>query len=144
MSLILAFHKEHLNLLAVKDDEPIAQFSGWKEHVATLGEAGPSFTLEHDGRLLACGGVIINHFGVGHVWMVPSSYVKAYGRVVAVRVKRVMEDIVATHHLHRLETACYDGDTHQRWMAFLGFEAEGKQRKAGFKKADLVLYGRVF
>ncbi len=143
MQRIIPFHAEHLNLLEPQENDPVLSFPEWRERVGFMCGNGVAFSLVCDGRLVCCGGMVTTNPGVGVVWMLPSRYVNDYALAVTRKVKEVLEDLAATHQLHRLETSCHDNLLYERWMGYLGFEKEGVQRKGGINRADVIMYGRL-
>lgn len=144
MGKIVPFDPEHLNLLEITEGEPFLQSPQWQDKFLIMAEAGLSYTLVCDGRLVLCGGFAFTSPGIAICWILPSKYINVYKRVALRFICQYIDDVVSLHHLHRIETSCYDKPLYARWMKFLGFQKEGVLRQAGFNKADLIMYGRLF
>lgn len=143
MTKVLPFNPGHLTVMEILPGEGITQLPNWQEHLAAVAEAGFAFSLVEDGRVVLCGGIIHGLPGVANCWLLPTAYINAYSHHAARAVARVLEDLMETHQLHRLESGCQDTKLLSRWMEFLGFTREGIQRQAGINRTDLVMWGKV-
>lgn len=140
---VLPFNAGHLTVIEMLPDEAFPQLPNWQEHLAAIAEAGFAFTLVVEGRVVVCGGIVHGLPGVAMCWLLPSAYINTYSQTAARAVLRVLDDLMETHQLHRLESGCHDTKVLSNWMEFLGFTREGVQKQAGINRADLVMWGKV-
>ncbi len=88
---------------------------------------GPAFTALKDGRVLGCGGIVLQWPGVATVWMnLSEDLPKKHGLWMTRITKRVLADAIRAFKLHRLEAIVMrDSKVNQRWIKMLGFRKEG-------------------
>lgn len=110
--------------------------------------AGPevfeAWTMVHDGRILVIGGVFKVSEKTAYCWTVFSRWSAGIpvSGVKAVRAR--FGDIVARMGLHRLTTFNLAGaEAHHRWCTWLGFRAEGMERKFDDEGRDYVRFALV-
>jgi hypothetical protein len=140
---IIPFNLAHLSVIELMVDEMFPQLPNWQEHLSAIAEAGVAFTLVVEGRVVVCGGIVHGIAGVAQCWLLPSAYINTYSQVAARAIRKVLEDLMETHHLHRMETGCQNTSAYATWMGFLGFEREGLQRMAGINRTDLVVWVKL-
>lgn len=143
MNLIIPFKPDHLDLMALDPNDINFQRVNWRENIEALASLGLAYTYVVDGRPVLVAGFVFGDPGTATVWMLPSLYITTYALSAARSVKRVLDDIAATHHLYRIESRCPDKEDVARWMQYLGFENPYRCRKAGLGKTDLILWERV-
>lgn len=107
-------------------------------------EIGFGWTMKKDGAPIGCGGFIDIGHGIGVVWVMLSDAVRGHGLRLC-RFARIATDIAFEEMgWHRIQAAVRcDRPEYQRWAKLMGFEREGKLRKAAPDKTDLYLYARV-
>ncbi len=109
-----------------------------------LGEIeGLAITGVSDGRIISCGGIILQPFGNAYIWQIPSIYVKTITMEYAKFIRHWLMEQADELKLNRMETLCLDDDLHNRWMNFLGFEKEGVKKRWCHGK-DYVLWARLW
>lgn len=107
---------------------------------------GPAFTAVLDGQILGSAGIVIAWPGVGMLWMTLSPELNGNGMWLTRVVRRVIEDAVRAHRLHRLEGyALADSERNQHWMEALGFTAEKDGRATAYLSdhRDVIRYERI-
>lgn len=88
-------------------------------------QLGPAFTLELNGAILGCAGIMVAWPGVGMVWMIVSDEIDQWGLTMTRYVRQVIKDTVRNFNLHRLEaSALCDATKYGRWLELLGFSRE--------------------
>lgn len=137
MIKIIPFKVEHLECMDMREHERAIIGS---EDMKSF--EGLSFTGILDGRIISCGGVIIDNWNNGYVWQVPSVYVKDVKLSYCKYIRKWLDDIAKDFSLNRYETVCLNDDLHNRWMRFLGFEREGV-KKSYINGVDYAMFGKV-
>ena len=134
---IIPFKKEHLECMDMRDHEKdfvdIEDMSVFE---------GCAITGILDGRIISCGGMLIEKYGCAYVWQVPSIYVSSVQKSYCRVVKEWLDSKIEEYMIHRLESVCLNDDLHNRWMLFLGFEKEGI-KKSYYNGQDFAMFGRV-
>jgi len=141
MAELITFKKEHLEIMDIGAREAgllSAEGSG-----EALENSSMAFTGIIDGRIIACGGVVVNRYGAGEVWLLPSTRLKDHKLEVCKAIKQWLDGVVVDAGLHRLQSHCIDDDFHAAWMTFLGFEKEGVLRQY-IKGTDYAIWGKIW
>lgn len=115
-------------------------------HLLLQAQAGPSFTAEIDGRILCCGGLVMPWPGLGQVWMLIGDDLGPYGFWVSKTVRRLLDELVALHQIHRLEAvALEESPRNQQWLEWLGFTSEqhGRARAYLTDQRAIIRYERI-
>lgn len=136
----LKFAAEHLRGMTLQPaQQDFADRLCDEGYALTLAEAGSAITLRHDGRTLACGGIVEIWTGRSQVW----SLISADAGPHFVAVVRGMRRFLAMHDARRIEAVV---DTNfaagHRLARMLGFVREGTMR-AYDQGRDCDLYARV-
>ena len=107
-------------------------------------EIGFGWTMKKDGKPIGCGGFQDIGQGIGMVWVMLTDEVRGHGKKLC-RFARSATDIAFEEMgWHRIQAAVRcDRPEYQRWAELMGFEQEGRLRKAAPDKTDLYLYARV-
>ncbi len=137
MIKIIPFKVEHLDCMEMREHE---QGLIGSEDMKAF--EGLSFTGLIDGRIISCGGVVIEKWGNAYVWQVPSVYVKDVKVSYCKYIRKWLDDIAQEYALNRFETTCVNDGLHNRWMKFLGFEVEGIKKKY-INGQDYVMFAKV-
>ena len=105
-----------------------------------LSELGLAWTGEHEGQVIACGGLLPHWPGRATAWMLIG---QAAGPHFAAIHKRVARGLV-THPYRRVEAHVDVGFTEGiRWMKMLGFEFESYKRAYRPDGADMLEFVRI-
>ncbi len=92
-------------------------------------EASIACTYIHEGRVVACGGVLPYLNGTADIWLIPSVYLSEYKRPFIKNLRKWLFGVRENLVLNRMQSYCLDDDLHNAWMKFLGFEKEGTLKK---------------
>ena len=139
--LLRPFRAEDLLTFANRD--------GWHGQTVRLAiekERGlVAFTAEADGQILGCAGIVSPWPGVGICWMELAEGMARHRLWMTRITRRVLEDTVRAHGLHRLEAVVLaDNERNQRWIEAFGFEQEGgKARAYTADRRDVIRFQRV-
>ncbi|UOF77745.1 putative acetyltransferase [Caudoviricetes sp.] len=137
MIKIIPFKVEHLECMEMREHE-----KGLIGNENMKAFEGVAFTGLIDGRIISCGGVVIEKWGNAYVWQVPSVYVNDVKMSYCKYIRKWLDDVASEYALNRFETTCVNDDLHNRWMKFLGFEVEGIKKKY-INGQDYVMFGKV-
>jgi hypothetical protein len=100
-------------------------------------EHGPAFTLEGPEGVIACGGVVVLHPGVGEAWFLPGASLARHVLEVVKYIKCVLQESARHLHLHRIQAHVVKEATEAyRWAQVLGFTGEGLLRCYGIDGKD--------
>ncbi len=107
-------------------------------------EVGFGWTMKKEGRPIGCGGFLDIGQGIGLVWVMLSDEVRGHGTKLSRFARKATDIAFETMGWHRIQAAVRcDRPEYQRWARLMGFECEGRLRKAAPDKTDLYLYARV-
>ncbi len=107
-------------------------------------EVGFGWTMKKAGRPIGCGGFLDIGQGIGLVWVMLSDEVRGHGVKLCRFARTATEIAFEEMGWHRIQAAVRcDRPEYQRWARMMGFECEGRLRKAAPDKTDLYLYARV-
>lgn len=138
--MLITFKKEHIDCIVMREHEKLLGIT--LEELRVLEETSVAITGMYDGRVIACGGVMVNRFGSGDIWLIPSIYCKDYNLIFLKNVKKWLIQVQKDLNLSRLQTHTINDDLHDKWMIFLGFEKEGVMKKS-FNGLDYAMWGKV-
>lgn len=139
--MLITFKKEHIDCMVMREHEKLLNIT--LEELKVLEETSIAVTGIDDGRIIACGGVIVNRFGSGDIWLIPSIYCKDYSMMFLRNVKKWLIQVQKDLGLSRLQTHTIDDELHAKWMMFLEFEKEGVMRKS-FNGLDYAMWGKLW
>lgn len=137
---IVSFKPEHLESLVLQDAQSWMQPMLDADYGTALSNAGLGFTLEHDGTVIACAGIVNMWENRAQAWALMSA---DSGRHF-VRIFRAMSSFLDLQDTRRIE-ATVDANFVQghRMIRMLGFQLEGLMRAYLPDGRDVCLYGRV-
>lgn len=145
--IVINFVLPHLTMLG-KSQSGLYwdDFPDMRDRIRALPTLGPCWSLEHDGQILACGGVGIPWPGVGEAWLVTRDGLPtSVGRVILSTSKRLLKAVEAGERLHRLQAiSVVGGVADERLFRVLGFtEPPVPLRRFTPKGKDCTMYARV-
>lgn len=136
--IVRSFHAHDMTRLVNRDGEQCDP-----EQTISHASHGPSFTAEHDGKILGCGGVVVVWPGMGACWMMLAEDIGTHGiwlsKVTIDFMRKVKRDL----KLHRLEAcAVHESIRNQKWLELCGFTREdhGIARKYLADQRSIVRY----
>ncbi len=104
----------------------------------------PGWTMFSETDILACGGIVQAGGGVGNVWAYISDKARGHGVSLLRFSRSAMDRALSIMLFHRLQTVVRtDRPEYERFVELLGFEKEGRLRKATSTQEDLFLYART-
>lgn len=102
---------------------------------------GEAYTMEVDGELVACGGVLPLWKGVGEVWLVASPLVERHKTAVGLAVVRKLKEMKKKYE--RLQTVIdREFVLSREWAVWMGFRSEGVMKKY-IDGRDYIRYAMV-
>lgn len=141
--IVTAFRAEHLQRLTLQPAQVHLSAELLKPgYAAMLTAGGPCFTAEHDGRVIACAGVVEVWPGRGMAWALVG---EGAGRAM-LAIHRAVSGFLIQAPYRRIEATVDAGfDAAQRWIEMLGFTCETPNGMRGFNPdgSDSFLYSRV-
>lgn len=137
MPNIVPFRAQHMLRFSNRDN--IQQDIVMHKHKEMM---GPAYTVMHEGRIIACSGVMIIWPGVGVAWCAFSDEFPSHRIWMTGHVRRVLRDIIRVHNLHRVEAVTLaESDKNAEWIEALGFTREKNiAQKYTSDKRDAVRY----
>lgn len=110
------------------------------QDLTPLSEVGLAWTAEHDGGVIACGGLLPQWEGRALAWMLVSEYAGPHFPAIHKHVKKFL-----VHSPYRRIEAHVDVGFEQgiRWMRLLGFELEAYKRAFRPDGADMLEFVRI-
>jgi len=140
--MLIPFKKEHLEVMDMRQHEKdVLALSA--DMGAILEQSTVARTGIIGGKVVACGGVSINVFGAGEVWLIPSIYLPEHGMTYLRLVRDWLSDVQKSYDLKRMQTASPDDAMHNRYMEFLGFAKEGEMKQYALGK-DYCMWGKLW
>lgn len=137
---IIPFQPQHLRALVLQEAQAWMQPMLQADYGQSLVKAGPCFTLENEGEIIVCSGLVNMWEGRAQAWALVSERAGAH----FVRIFRAMRDFLEMQDTRRIEATVDAGfDAGHRLMKMLGFEYEGLMRAYLPDGRDCALYGRV-
>lgn len=120
MPELIPFRAEHMLRFSNRDN--VQQNMTMHRHKESL---GPAYTAMHEGRIIACSGIMIIWPGVGVAWCAFSDEFPQHRIWVTGHVRRVLRDTIRIFKLHRVEAVTIaDIDRNAEWIEALGFTRE--------------------
>jgi len=102
------------------------------------------YSVWHDNRVIAIGGVITVHQGVGEAVLICEDNPNGDRFRIARASRNVMDYIFQNCSFHRLQArAPVENALYNRFIVFLGFKKEGVLESYGFNGEDYFIYARV-
>lgn len=141
---LIPFKAAHADLMEIRWPGTIEEGAA-SDEALTAGESmGPAFTLICDGRVIACGGVMLLWGSVGEGWILGSTLIDSHKLAFHRAVKRMTVDIQDNMRLTRVQTVVHcEFPESAKWLERLGFENEGVMRNYGVHGDDYWRYARV-
>jgi hypothetical protein len=143
---IVPFEIAHLEIIKARKFEAreLARLPDLEGRVLGYMARGMAYTGFLGEEILMCGGIVLLWPGVGEGWSITTPLVTAHPVLFHFAMRRIMELLVRTMGLWRLEVAI-QGDHYvsQRWIKRLGFEFEGFKQAYGPDGSDYVGFARV-
>jgi len=131
--MLIPFKKEHLEVMEMRahEREMLALDPNFG---SILEQSTVCRTGMIGGRIIACGGVSKNIYGVGDVWLIPSIFISDHGITFLRLVKDWLKKVSLAYDIKRLQTASPDDELHNNYMQFLGFAKEGEMKQYALGK----------
>jgi hypothetical protein len=137
---IIPFEPEHFQALRLQSQDLRLAPHFTLQYWDVLKSAGPAFSGEVDGRIVACAGIATQFTGMGTMW----AAVAADASPSFVRLHKCAMRLLQLTPLRRIEaTAEADFSPACRWLELLGFQSEGLMRAYGPDGRDHWRYARV-
>lgn len=140
------FQFEHLELFDWRQEE-YGMYNTGSDFVNSLLEAeqkGVCYTVIHEGRILAIGGIVSRTQKTGYAFTMFSKYADEFPTMLARLGKRMFRQMVESQGFHRITTYNRVGmDHHHKWCEWLGFKREGVVEKFDDEGNDYIQYGMV-
>lgn len=96
-----------------------------------------------NGEVVVIAGVANYWPGVGTAWLFASDLLYKYPKGVSSSIKRLLTTIMIEEGYHRVQTPVKaNNEIANRFIKWLGFNAEGLMKGYGVDKSDYILYGR--
>ena len=146
MTEIIKYIPQHAYLLFERQiqetDFYLSSSSHWEDCARQWETAGPAFTLLIDGKVEACGGIIMIDETFGECWVfIP--FVNR-GTVVYRNILRKFEELIEDHKFRRLQSLVVEGfENAEKLIDRLGFVYEGTMKKFGANGENMKLYAKV-
>ena len=110
---------------------------------AEAAEAGNSFTLTENGKIIGCAGILTTAEGVGTAWALYVSDIGTYHIDPQIAKDKIYE-IIDANKYRRVEcTVRCDFPAGMSYTKWLGFELDGKKRCNEPDGTDAYTYGMV-
>lgn len=105
---------------------------------------GYAFTAVKDEKVIACGGVVTKHPGVGEAWLHMAPGSMRHALFLAKKVQQYLKEIIVSSGYHRVQmTIECDNKDLLVWSHFLGMTIEGCMRSYGADGLDHYMCARV-
>ncbi len=137
---LIPFNAEHLAKL-----ENYNNWTNGNWRAAFIKEQHPAFTGMLGNEIIGCAGVTIVWEGFGIAWVVVSKSIEAHGLWLVKTIRHVLNDIIRSCNLHRVEAAVIEGnEINQRFIEMLGFVREGSvARYYTSNQRNVIRYERI-
>lgn len=138
---IVVFKAEHLGNLDLQDAQiDLAELIDLPGYAHSIEQAGNAFSVLHEGRVIACGGLMEIWPGRAMIWAFMSKLAGPHMRTL----HRAVLGYLHQANWQRIEAyAASEFPQGQRWLEMLGFKHEGTMRKFSHTGQDHELYSRV-
>ena len=143
---LVEFSPDHVNGMRLRHFDRLGAVAiqGVREHLEFNKARGPSWSLEHDGDIVACAGVLVLEPGRGDAWALTSELVHRYPLAFHRRVKWCLADIMSNFNLHRIQCVCdCEHATSLKWLNRLGFTPEGRLRQFTGDGRDVFILAKL-
>lgn len=102
---------------------------------------GPGWTIRHNNRIVAMGGVMKYWPGVGEAWFVATEWTKDHKLYVLKTTKRILRSIFIEHKFNRIQTSVLkDWETANKFARWMGFREEGEMPWYGAEGQTHIRY----
>jgi hypothetical protein len=106
--------------------------------------AGTAWTIESDGKPIACAGIVMWWKGVGEAWMIASPEAVKHKISFIKALKAGLEIIIKTYEMHRVESKVRVGfESAIRINEILGFKQDAVLKKFTPDGQDVILFSIV-
>ncbi len=134
--MIDSYTKGDCHLLDIRDGDGFG--------VPPQDEVGFGWTFKKDNKPVGCGGFVDIGQGIGLAWVMATDEVRGNGLKVCRFTRMAIKIAFEEMGWHRIQAAVRcDRPEYQQWAELMGFQREGRLRKAAPDKTDLYLYARV-
>lgn len=146
---MIPFHIEHLDMFDWKEGEREAysvssEISARITQALETNENAESWTLLHEGRIMAVGGLYRLSKKTGGAWMIFSRWADTSPVACARLIRKKFLEMIRRWELHRLTTVNRaDKLIYNRWCEFLGFVPECVLEKYDDAGSAYVQYALV-
>jgi len=108
----------------------------------TFEEMGPAFSGFYQGKLMACGGVLIPWSGLGEAWCTVSRDILLFGAMATfIKMQQVFKGIISENHLRRVQADVDDWNKQsKKFVEHLGFHPEFAMPKFGPHGETFIRY----
>jgi hypothetical protein len=142
---VMPFKFEHFQALDIGRPHQ-AFFYDFPEYDKLLraAENQTSWSGFHEGRVIACGGIVKLWRGVGEGWLFTSPEIIRHKISLTKIVKRLLFKAEQETGLHRIQALVLETFTQGRaWIQLLGFKSEGVLSCYGPNRENFIMYGRT-
>jgi len=123
-------YEDHIKI--VRRNWDAVTYAGFpnKERVAKNLERGPAYTMEVDGEIVGCGGIMPLWKGTGEGWIVTSELVPKYKKSVVIAIYYGLMKLMNDLKLERVQTIVLkEHMVSRKWLEWMGFKYEGDMPK---------------
>jgi RimJ/RimL family protein N-acetyltransferase len=126
-------------------DLQLSKIAEWDMWPSRFAQSGPAFTLIHEGKVIGCGGVVLQDWKRGEAWMLLGAGFEKFTLSLCRAVKDKLAEIVKKHNLKRVQATVNPTHTAgQKFLQFFGFQEEGLLRHYGPEGSDYLMYARIY
>lgn len=137
---VIPYQPEHLETMEVQTAQEDALGHVDRRYCEDLKGSGEAYSLEKDGTIYCCVGLVPMWHNNGLVWAFLSKDARKYMITITRVVSRLLEEKDYT----RLQThVVADFKQGSRWMEMFGFKNEGLMKKYDPEGNDCYMYARV-
>lgn len=136
--MLVPFKATHLAGIDWVERERTYQI-GFKRAFAAY-ESNPGWSLMHEGRFVAGGGIVIPYQGLGEAWLIAGPEAPAHSLTIVRACQSVLEDAHLLKLVRVQAMVMRHLEAGHRLMRVLGFQQECLVRKYGLHGADMYLY----
>ena len=113
----------------------------WQRMILTAAATGPTYTAEHDGKIIGIAGLGVHWAGRAEAWCLLAREVPTRAWPA---IHRAVVRVLAENGYRRIEATAKTGFRQgQRWLAMLGFVPEGEMPAYGPDGADHMRWARI-
>ncbi len=133
----MPFDVSHLKDISYRDEE--SWLGAVNENVQPL-DNELAWSLEVDGKVVACAGVLVLWEGVGELWVIVDRNITV-GLTLVRCIKKVLFATIKGVNLHRVQASVNINDHKGRKLVrVLGMKVEGRKEKYNSSKDDFFEY----